>query len=65
MANQYLVQIHQYITEQIAACQKSQAAAKTSADPQKMLFYDGKLAELRKIRGFLSEHFDLHTQHYY
>lgn len=65
MANQYLVQIHQYITEQIGESQKHQAAASVDQDAWETRFYDGKLAELRKIRAFLSEHFDLHTQHYY
>ena len=65
MANQFLVEIHDYISRQMEAGLKERGEARDRNDEKRMAFMDGHLSELRRIRTFLSEHFDLTTQMYY
>ena len=65
MANQFLVEIHDHISRQIEAGNKDRADAQYRQDSDRMAFMDGKLRELRMLRSFLTEHFDLTTQKYY
>ena len=65
MANQFLVEIHDHISRQIEAGGKDRFDAQSRQDSDRMAFMDGKLSELRMIRSFLTEHFDLTTQKYY
>jgi hypothetical protein len=65
MANQFLVEIHDYISRQIEAVLKDSDEARVMADAKRLAFLDGKLFELRLMRSYLSEHFDLSTQKYY
>lgn len=65
MANQFLVEIHDYISRQMETGLKGRAAALDRADKDRLYFLDGKLDELQSIRAYLSEHFDLDTQKYY
>lgn len=65
MANQFLVEIHDYITRQMAADLEERGAARTRGDEKRLTFIEGHLFELRLIREFLSERFDLTTQKYY
>lgn len=65
MSNQFLQEIHQYLTGSILA---SQTAAKTAAqtgDAAQLHFHQGKLEELQALRAFLDAHINLTTQRYY
>jgi hypothetical protein len=65
MANQFLVEIHEYISRQIDAGIKNIADARSRRDQDRMVFMEGKIDELKIIRTFLSDHFNLSTQKYY
>ncbi len=65
MANQFLVEIHNHISRQIEAGGKDLADARSRRDKDRTAFMDGKLGELKRMRRFLTEHFDLSTQKYY
>lgn len=65
MANQFLVEIHDYISRQIEASLKYREQARDQGDAKRQAFIDGHLSELRLMREFLSEHFNLATQKYY
>ncbi len=65
MSNQFLVEIHDFISRQIETGLEGRDVALDRADEDRLCFLDGKLDELRSIRAYLSEHFDLVTQKYY
>ena len=65
MANQFLVEIHDYISRQIQAGVTERSAARSRQDVDRAAFLDGKIKELNMMRRFLSDHFDLTTQKYY
>jgi hypothetical protein len=65
MANAYLAEIHDYISRQIEVGLKYRGEAKNRGDEKRIAFLDGNLFELRLMREFLSEHFNLSTQKYY
>lgn len=64
MANQFLVDIHQYIRGQIDQSREARQQAVLVKDERRVVFYDGKLDELMRLRDYLSEAFNLHTQQY-
>ncbi len=65
MANQFLVEIHNHISEKIESDLKDRDKAQATSDARRLAFLDGRLSELRLIRAYLSGHFDLDTQKYY
>lgn len=65
MANQYLVDIHDFINKKIDGAQKAKKAAVQDQDPGQINYLDGQIDELGALRHFLKEHFDLPTQRYY
>ncbi|MEJ2156467.1 MAG: hypothetical protein P8X96_14100 [Desulfobacteraceae bacterium] len=65
MANQFLVEIHDYISRQIQSGIRERSDARSRQDEDRAAFMDGKIKELNRIRRFLSDHFDLTTQKYY
>jgi predicted transcriptional regulator len=65
VANQFLVEIHAYISRQIEAGLKERSDAQSGHDAQRAAFMDGRVDELKTMRRFLSDHFDLTTQKYY
>ena len=65
MANAFLVEIHDYISRQIEANLKYREEARDRRDEKRLAFIDGHLVELRLMRQFLSERFDLATQKYF
>ncbi len=65
MANQFLVEIHDHISHLMEAGDKDRTDAQSRQDSDRMAFMDGRLSELKRIRRFLTEHFDLTTQKYY
>ena len=65
MANAFLVEIHDYISRQIETSLKYREEAQVRGDEKRLAFIDGHLLELRLMRRFLSERFNLTTQKYY
>ena len=65
MANQYSVEIHQYISEKIAEAKKKKEIAENQQDRPSEHFYAGQLWELSKIREYMAANIDLKTQKYY
>ncbi|MEJ2284854.1 MAG: hypothetical protein P8X85_14795 [Desulfobacterales bacterium] len=65
MANQFAVEIHNYISEKIAHAIGQIKNADAATDPAGRRFYEGQLYELNKIREYMAQHIDLKTQKYY
>ena len=65
MANQFLVEIHEYISRLMDTGAKDLADARSRGDKDRMVFAEGKIDELKMIRSYLSDRFDLSTQKYY
>ena len=65
MANQFLVEIHDHISRQIELGIEDYTEARSRGDDDRAAFLDGKINELKMIRRFLSDRFDLTTQKYY
>lgn len=65
MANEYLIDIHNYISAQIAFTEACQVEAQEKNDKASQLFYEGQLAEWQYIRTYLAEKVDLKTQKYF
>ena len=65
MANEYSVEIHQYISAQIAEAENRMENADGDDDHTSKYYYKGRLHELLKIREYMAEHVDLKTQKYY
>jgi len=61
MANQYLIEIHNYISEKIAGIQHRI----DEADAEHQGFYKGQLDEWLHLRAYLIEQVDLKTQKYF
>jgi hypothetical protein len=65
MANEYAVNIHDYISDKIAAAEKNKALAEKSGDLSSTRYHEGQLQELHAIRQHMAEKIDLKTQKYY
>jgi hypothetical protein len=65
MANEYLVGIHNFLSEKIKASELSVKSAVDKGDVAAQQYYNGKLFELVQIRTYMSENFNLETQAYY
>ena len=65
MTNQFSVEIHQYISNKIAAATHQQKKAEAANDTAASQFYAGQLYELEKIREYMAQNTDLKTQKYY
>ena len=65
MANEYLIDIHNYISEKIDGAQKQKDDAYANNDLESQHFYEGQLKEWRRLRTYLAEKVDLKTQKYY
>ena len=65
MSNQFLVKLHNHITFQIENTDREKIQAQSREDNLHSAFLEGKSSELKKIRTFLSQNFDLITQKYY
>ena len=65
MANQFLVEIHRYLSRQIDTADRARQEARSLGDSARQAFYAGKIDELHKLRAYISEKFDLLTQKYY
>lgn len=65
MANQYSVEIHEYISDKIAHATAQLKKAKADNDLMGRRFYEGQIYELDKIRKYMAQNIDLKTQKYY
>lgn len=65
MANQFLVEIHDYLSRHIEAASGAMQEAVSLEDQERQQFNAGKIDELRALRAYISEKFDLLTQRYY
>jgi len=65
MANDYSVAIHNYISDKIAAAEKNIKLAEIENDLGSLRYYQGRLMELKDIRGYMAEKIDLKTQRYF
>jgi hypothetical protein len=62
MPNEFLTEIHEYITQAITAAKSRQSSA---VDRNDQVFYAGQIEELQALRQYLTDHFDLSTHRYY
>ena len=65
MANQYLIEVHKFITLKIKTAQSEKNRAAEKGDDAQTNFYTGQIEELMLLREFLKTNFDLTTQRYY
>lgn len=65
MANQFLIEIHNYLSQHMEAANRAMRKAVTLGDRQRQQFNAGKVDELKALRAYVSENFDLSTQEYY
>ncbi|MFH1251757.1 MAG: hypothetical protein V1715_11765 [bacterium] len=65
MPNQFLTEIHEYITEVTTTAKSRQRSADDLNDEVEKNFYAGQIEELQALRQYLTDHFDLSTQRYY
>ena len=63
MANEYLIDIHNFISERLAATENKKQAA--VADSESQRFCEGQLQEWRQMRSYLANKVDLKTQKYF
>jgi anti-sigma factor RsiW len=65
VANQILVQIHDYVSRQMEADRQRLSGALLSEDDAGVARLAGKVEQWQEIRDFLHRHFDLITVKYY
>ena len=65
MANEYLIEIHNYISEKIHRAQTRKDTAGANNELELQQFYEGQLKEWHHLRKYLAEKVDLKTQKYY
>ena len=65
MPNEFLTEIHEYISEAIDAAETRLNGAECRDDRIRQNFYAGQIEELQALRQYLFDHFDLNTQQYY
>ena len=65
MANEYLTEIHNYISEKIIDAQNRKDVAKGNNELESQRFYEGQLKEWHYMRTYLTETVDLKTQKYF
>ena len=65
MANEYLVEIHKYISARIVSAENEKKTADANNDLDSKRFYEGQLREWLKMRRYLANKVDLKTQKYF
>jgi hypothetical protein len=65
MANEYLVAIHNYISDKIAAAENNKKIAAQQNDLTSLEYWKGQLQELKALRQYLAQQIDLKTQKYF
>ncbi len=64
MANQFLVEIHQYLQTKIIDSRRNKLEAEQRGESDVVHYYEGTLRELLELRDYVSQSFDLATQKY-
>jgi hypothetical protein len=65
MANEYLIEIHNYISQKIVCAQNRKDEANSNNELESQRFYEGQLKEWHYLRTYLAEKVDLRTQKYF
>jgi len=65
MANEYSVEIHDFITSNIASASDNLEKSLKTGDQKEQVYWQGQLDELTWIRKYLKEHVDLKDFIYY
>ncbi|MEW6673345.1 MAG: hypothetical protein AB1427_16710 [Thermodesulfobacteriota bacterium] len=65
MPNQFLTEIHEYLTEALAAANRRLNSNDCGDGRIDKNFYAGQIEELQALRQYLTDRFDLTTQQYY
>jgi len=65
MANEYLIEIHNYISEKIAGVHRSIEEADANHKMRSQRFHEGQLDEWHHLRAYLMERIGLKTQKYF
>ena len=65
MANEYLIDIHHYISERLASIENKKKQADANNDLKSKRFYEGQLEEWSQMRDYLARKIDLKTQKYF
>ncbi|MBW2368233.1 MAG: hypothetical protein JRH15_10135 [Deltaproteobacteria bacterium] len=65
MANQFLVDIHQFIVDQLACSRQAIKSAKACGNTKTVNFHEGRVEEFLVFRKLIDENFNLNTQSYY
>ena len=65
MANEYSVEIHNFITSNIASASDNLEKSLKTGDQKEQAYWQGQLDELTWIRKYLKEHMDLKDFIYY
>jgi len=64
MANQFLVEIHQYLKEKVAESNKQKKEAEEQYTIDQASFHEGYLKELQLLKEFVSKNYNLTTCKY-
>jgi hypothetical protein len=64
MANQFLIEIHTYLNRHMEAAGRTMQEAITLGDRKRQQFNAGKIEELKALKAYVGENFDLSTQKY-
>ncbi|MBA4366584.1 MAG: hypothetical protein C0403_02980 [Desulfobacterium sp.] len=64
MANQYLFEIHRYISETLAQIKLQQAEMQHQGNALEAAFWAGQLQELTDLKCYLTGQYNLATQSY-
>ena len=65
MANEYLIDIHNYISESLASAENNKKEADANSDMELIRFYEGQIKEWMQMRSYLASKVDLKTQKYF
>ena len=65
MANEYLIDIHNYISDRLVSAENKKKEAEADADSASSRFFEGQLEEWRQMRNYLVSKVDLKTQKYF
>jgi len=65
MANQFLVEIHDFLSTKLAAIMRQEKEAIAINDHDAQDYCQGQLYELKALRIYLNQNFNLDTHKYY
>ncbi len=65
MAHAFSVEIHDFLSGKISQAEEGKKQAAQDDDEKTWHYFKGQLVELKTLRSYLTENFDLKTQKYY